>query len=106
LSYWLRITPEAKEFLKDLKKSPARQGLWDQTKKALHNLETNPRHSGLRTHKFDSMKGPRGEQMFTAYIQNNTPSAHRIFFYYGNDSRVKDGKPLSEMVIFAITPHP
>jgi hypothetical protein len=106
LSFWLRITPEAKAFLKNLKKSPARKGLWDQTKKDLNNLETNPRHPGLHTHKFESMKGPGGEQMFTAYVQNNTPNAHRIFFYYGKASRVKDGKLQSEMVVFAITPHP
>ena len=29
----------------------------------------NPRHPGLQTHEFTSLKGPRGEKVFEAYAQ-------------------------------------
>lgn len=67
-------------------------------RKALGMLETNPRHSGLNTHKFESLKGPNGEEVFEAYAENKTPAAWRIFWMYG------PGK--SKITILAITPHP
>ena len=67
-------------------------------RKALALLETNPRHPGLHTHKFSSLKGPGGEEVFEAYAENKTPAAWRIFWYYG------PGK--NQITILAITPHP
>jgi len=67
-------------------------------RKALGLLETNPRHPGLNTHKFSSLKGPGGEEIFEAYAENKTPAAWRIFWYYGPDKK--------QITILAITPHP
>ncbi len=67
-------------------------------RKTLGLLETNPRHPGLNTHKFNSLKGPRGEEIFEAYAENKTPAAWRIFWYYGPDKK--------QITILAITPHP
>jgi hypothetical protein len=67
-------------------------------RKALGYLETNPRHPGLHTHKFDSIKGPGGEEVFEAYAENNTPAAWRIFWHYGPDRKT--------ITVIAITPHP
>jgi hypothetical protein len=67
-------------------------------RKALGHLETNPRHPGLNTHKFDSLQGPQGEEVFEAYAENKTPAAWRIFWYY------RPGK--KRITIIAITPHP
>lgn len=61
-------------------------------------LETNPSHPGLNTHKFSSLKGPGGEDVFEAYAENKTPAAWRVFWYYGPDKR--------QITILAITPHP
>ena len=36
-------------------------------RKALGLLETNPRHPGLNTHKYSSLKGLGGEEVFEAY---------------------------------------
>jgi hypothetical protein len=58
----------------------------------------NPRHQGLNTHKYSSLKGPNGEEVFEAYAENNTASAYRIFWCYG------PGKDV--ITIIAITPHP
>ena len=43
----------------------------------------NPRHPSLNTHKFTSLSGAQGEEVFEAYAENNTPSAYRIFWHYG-----------------------
>jgi hypothetical protein len=67
-------------------------------RKALALLEANPRHPGLNTHKFSSLKGPGGEEVFEAYAENKTPAAWRIFWYYGPDKK--------QITILAITPHP
>ncbi len=67
-------------------------------RKALALLETNPRHPGLNTHKFSSLKGPGGEEVFEAYAENKTPAAWRVFWYYGPGKK--------QITIPAITPHP
>ena len=67
-------------------------------RKALGLLETNPRHPGLNTHKFSSIKGPGGEEVFEAYAENKTPAAWRIFWHYGPDKK--------QITILTIAPHP
>jgi hypothetical protein len=61
-------------------------------------LESNPRHPGLNTHKFTSISGPNGEDIFEAYAENQTPGAYRIFWFYGPGKNV--------ITVVAITPHP
>jgi len=62
---------------------------WKKVNKALRFLAENPSHNGLQAHKWDSLKGdgPKGEDIWTAYVENHTPSAWRIFFYYPKDER-------------------
>lgn len=67
-------------------------------RKALGYLETNPRHPGLNTHKFDSIKGSGGEEVFGAYAENRTPAAWRIFWHYGPGMKT--------ITVVAITQHP
>lgn len=66
--------------------------------KALGYLETNPRHPSLNTHKYHSLQGKYGEEIFEAYAENNTPAAYRIFWHYGPGKKV--------ITIIAITEHP
>lgn len=98
MKFILNFTPEAKESLRELKKNPGRKKKYNAVKKALRFLQENPRHPGLQTHEYHSIKGPEEEKVFEAYAEQKTPAAHRIFFYYGP----KRG----EITIFAITPHP
>jgi hypothetical protein len=100
----LRLTPEAQSQLKAILASPD-AGLKKQVQKTLGLLETNIRHLSLNTHKYDSLKGPNGEEVFEAYAQNKTPGAYRIFFLYGPD-RMEGKKRVSSLTIIAITPHP
>ena len=67
-------------------------------RKALAYLETNPRHPSLNTHKFTSLSGPNGEDVFEAYAESKTAAAYRIFWHYGPGKGV--------ITILAITPHP
>jgi len=101
----LRFTPEAEANLKALESSPAKSGTLKQVRKTLGLLETDIRHPSLRTHAYESLHGPDGEQIFEAYAQNRTPGAYRIFFYYGPD-RVIGKKRIAVLTIVAITPHP
>ena len=61
-------------------------------------METNIRHPGLRTHEFTSLKGPNQEKVFEPYVENNTPSAYRVFWFYGPGT--------GAITVLAITPHP
>lgn len=67
-------------------------------RKALGYLELNPRHPGLNTHKYSSLEGPNGEEVFEAYAENKTPAAYRIFWCYGPNK--------NEITVLAITQHP
>jgi hypothetical protein len=81
-------------------KSSKQEGLFKQVAKAIRQLATDPRHSSLNTHEYDSLENPfdpKGK-VFEAYAQNNTPGAYRIFWCYGPEK--------GEMTILAITPHP
>jgi hypothetical protein len=66
--------------------------------KTLALMETNLQHPGLNTHRFYGLSGPANEDVFEAYVENNTPAAYRIFFYYG-PSRGK-------LTILSVTQHP
>jgi len=82
------------------KKASRQEGLFKQVHKAIQRLLANPRHTGLNTHPYDSLKNPfdSDAKVFEAYAQNDTPGAYRIFWCYGPRKR--------EITIIAITPHP
>lgn len=94
----LLFTPQASDDLDHLTNDPSLNKRLKAVKKALGYLETNPKHPGLNTHKYSSLEGPLGEEIFEAYAENNTPAAYRIFWYYGPDKK--------NISIIAITPHP
>jgi hypothetical protein len=92
----LTFTPEAAAVLRRLE--AANDAKLKKVRKTLGLLEMNPRHPGLATHEFTSLSGPNGEKVFEAYVENRTPGAWRVFWYYG---------PSSGMIrILNITPHP
>ena|ERR1035438_3680052 len=84
---------------KKTKASPT-EGVFKQVHKCIELLEQNPRHPGLHTHEYDSIRHPYSpkEKVFEAYAQNKTPGAYRVFWCYGPNSK--------EITIIAITPHP
>ncbi len=98
MNFRLIFQPEAEGQLSALAGSSGSAARLKAVRKCLGFLETNPRHPGLNTHKYDSLAGPRGEEVFEAYAQNRAPGAYRVFWYYGP----KHGC----ITILAITPHP
>jgi len=96
--FQLKFTEEAAEQLEELQNNKSLNKRYKAVLKALTYLETNPKHPGLNTHKYHSLKGHNGEDIFEAYAENNTPSAYRIFWHYG---------PRKEIItIITIIPHP
>ncbi len=98
MNFELLFTDRASAVLDSLEADAGLAKRLKAVRKALGLLETNPRHPGLNTHKFSSLKGPGGEEIFEVYAENKTPAAWRIFWYYGPDKK--------QITIIAITPHP
>ena len=98
MAFQLKFTDEADENLEALEKDKSLTKRLKAVRKALGYLELNPRHPGLNTHKYSSIIGENGEEIFEAYAENNTQAAYRIFWHYGPGKNV--------ITIIAITPHP
>jgi hypothetical protein len=94
----LQFTKQANEDLHQLENNSALHKRLKAVNKTLGYLETNPKHPSLNTHKYTSLKGPLGEEVFEAYAENKTPAAYRIFWYYEPKKK--------QLTIIAITPHP
>ena len=96
MRFQLKFTHEAKHGLENLSKQDPKKH--KKVLKTLGLMETNLRHPGLKTHKYDSIEGPNGEEVFEAYVENRAPGAFRVFWFYGPDQK--------EITVLAITPHP
>lgn len=81
-------------------KSSRQEGLFKQVLKCIELLAANPRHPGLATHVFHSLKHPRDpkQKVFEVYVQNKTPGAYRVFWCYGPKK--------NQITIMNITAHP
>ena len=102
----LRFTYIANAQLDSLENDHALEGVFKQVRKTLGYLETNIRYKSLQTHEFESLSRRYGKKVFEAYVQQNTPSAYRIFWHYGPDETDKNGIRIAIITILAITPHP
>lgn len=96
MRYILELSDNARETLAQLAAQNNRRLI--KVRKTLALMEANIRHQGLHTHKYNALEGPNGEEVFEAYIENNTPGAYRIFWHYGPGRGI--------ISIIAITPHP
>jgi plasmid stabilization system protein ParE len=94
----LIFTPQADSDLREIEDDPGKKNTLKAVRKTLGFMETNLRHPSLNTHEFTSLKGPKREKVLEAYVQQSTPSAYRIFWYYGPERK--------QITIVAITPHP
>ena len=66
--------------------------------KVLAYLGDNPRHRSLQTHEIDDLTDRYGFKVFEAYLENNTPSAGRVFWAYGPDK--------GDITLMGVEPHP
>jgi len=94
----IRIMPAAEAQLLILKNDRGLEKRYKAVSKAIRLLAADPRHPGLKTHKYESLTGVEGEEIFEAYAEQHTPAAYRIFWHYGPEK--------GSITILAITPHP
>ena len=98
MNFEIAFSIEADDQLRALENQPHLIKRLKAVSKALAFLESNPRHPGLKTHKYATKSCSDGTEIFEAYAENNTPGAYPIFWRYG------PGKDV--ITIIAITPHP
>ena len=96
MNFKIIFSTEASTALAKLQQTDSKK--YQKVLKTLGFMETNLRHPSLKTHKYESLSGPNGEEIFEAYVENKTPAAFRVFWYYGSEQRV--------ITILTITPHP
>lgn len=96
MSFDLLFTEEARKNLRSLESEAPKKA--KKVKKALAYLESNPQHPGLATHEYTSLSAMLKRKVFEAYVENRTPDAYRIFWYYGPGKK--------QITIFAIAKHP
>lgn len=98
MNFTLIQSEEFQQQLANLAESPDLIKRYKTVAKCLRLLASNPRHPGLNTHKYSSLVGPNGDDVFEAYAENKTPGAYRVFWYYGPGAR--------EITLVSVTPHP
>lgn len=81
----LRFTEQADGVLSDMERDGHPK--LDKVRRTLARIENNPRHPGLQSHRWKSVTGPNGEELWESYVENRTPSAWRIWWYYGPENR-------------------
>lgn len=64
------LTPEEDDFTQKLSK-------------AMGHLQVDPQHPGLNSHEITALTRRFGHKVFESYLENNTPSAGRVFWAYG-----------------------
>lgn len=99
MGFRLLYTDEAESNLAHLRSSPALARKLKVVLKTLGLMEANLRHPSLNTHKFESLRGSGGEDVFESYAENNTPGAWRVFWHYTAGKR-------GFITVVAITAHP
>jgi hypothetical protein len=96
MPFTIRLAARAQDSLAELAARDGRKHL--KVLKTLALLQANPRHAGLHTHEYTSLKGPHQEKVFEAYVENRTPAAFRVFWYYGPEP--------GHITVVDISPHP
>jgi hypothetical protein len=94
----LRLTDTIRDQIKSISQNPAQAGLEFQLKATITKLAHDPKFKGLNSHKYESMNERYGKEIWESYIQNNTPGAWRLFWFYGPDR--------DEITLVMATPHP
>ena len=82
MHFKILFTIEANENMTRLEEDAGLKKRLKAVRKALAFLESDPRHPSLNTHKFSSLAGPGGREVFEAYAESKTPAAYQIFWIY------------------------
>ncbi|MGH8910497.1 MAG: hypothetical protein ACRD0K_29390 [Egibacteraceae bacterium] len=94
----LLFAQEAQTVIEALGK-PAHRARNAKVRKALRLLrDVCPSHPGLNSHKYHSLTGPNGEDVWESCVENRTPGAWRIWWVYGPGP--------DTITIVTVGPHP
>ena len=96
-AFELILSTDAKDQIQAIMDDGSKEGLQKQMKKAFRFLAENPNHPGLQSHPIQQFEKIFGGKVFSSYVQNHTPQAHRILWLYGP-------KP-KQITIVAVIPH-
>ena len=81
--FQLIFTDEARSQLRDLETDERKL---KKVQNCLARIQLDPKHPGLNSHKYTAIKGKDGQDIWESYVENNTPSAWRIFWFYGEET--------------------
>jgi hypothetical protein len=98
LAFELHFDPLAAAVIADLEHGRKYREKLSKVRACLARLEQNPQHPGLRAHRYHSLRGPDGQDVWEAYVENRTPGAWCIWFWYGPGQ--------DAITILKIAPHP
>jgi hypothetical protein len=97
--YTLLFSDEASKVLDDLLRSSHYATKCKKIRKALQLLrDEGPMYPGLQSHKYKTMRGPNGEDVWESYVENKTPGAWRIWWCYGPETET--------ITVYTIGKHP
>lgn len=80
MNFRIEFSSSARDSLINLQELDAKK--YNKVLKTLGLMATNLRHPSLKTHKYDTLSCPNQEEIFEAYVENKTPAAFRVFWYY------------------------
>ncbi len=103
IKYRLTFSPYANRQLKEFLTNAALADRKAAVLRTLHRLRENPREGSLRSKKYSPNRTTakfigRENDLWESYVENNTPGALRVFWYYGPGDE--------EIIIVAIMKHP
>ena len=97
MQFKLQMTLEAKEQLSIIMNDGSKAGLQKQIRKCFKLLSENPRHPGLNSPPLVGSEESAGLKIWSSYIQNKTPAAHRVLWSYS--------KTKKDIIVLQIIPH-
>jgi hypothetical protein len=81
MQFELVITPEAQRVLIELDKSDPNRTA--RVRGTFAKMQSIIKSKGLSTYEYSSVIGPEGAKVIEAYVENDTPNAHRVIWCYG-----------------------
>ena len=74
------------------------RALYQKLGKAMKLLSNDPRHPGLQSHEISALSKRYGLKVWESYLENRTPSAGRLFWFYGPEQ--------GDITVIGLEPHP
>lgn len=85
MGYALRFTRSAANRLKEFDTPDQKQRLTD-LRDSLRLLETDPNRPELRSHKYTSVRGVNGEDVWESFVGDPVATDWRMFWHYGPEA--------------------